>query len=234
MGQPDSSLTPEQRLLKLIEDPQSEGQAGAGGGMAPKAGGGKKFSPEKLLNPETLKAFAAQAKSFFAGRLQGSKDTFSLKQVIWLVRIAAIVIFFYLAFNLALEYISLERNMQSITTVKQKERTEAPSTAVKNFGSVGLDEEEHRNVFVPAEKKEALKENTSASMALIDLTKDLRLTGISADPDNPDRTFCMIEDLKKNVTTVLKKGDTISGMAVGSISSDEVTLTYNNEKIQLR
>lgn len=229
MAQPDSSLTPEQRLLKLIEEPQQSEAQGPGQNQAKR---GRPISLAELLSPASIQGLVKQVTEFVKGRLKGSDQAFSFKQIIWLVRIAAIVIFVYLALNLMWEYASLDRNMKSITMVKQQERTEAPSTAVKNFGS--LDDEAKRNVFVPVEKTETKKESGSASLALIELTKDLKLTGISVDPDNPERTFCMIEDIKKNVTTFLKKGDSISGMKVGDISSDEVTLLYNDEKIQLR
>ncbi len=229
MGDPDSSLTPEQRLLKLIEEPESAPDGGAGQGGGPQKGGGK-YEGYRVLDLATLIGLVTEIKDRIQTWVKG-EGTFNLRVLIWPIRILAVVLFFSLLASLGVEYLGIERRLRSFSKIEQRERAR---TADESTKSVSVDEDQ-RNIFVPANKEETpSKESGQASVALIEMTKDLKLTGISADPNNPKRTFCMIEDIKKNLTSFLKEGDTINGMKVESISSDEVVMVYNQEKIELR
>jgi len=92
-----------------------------------------------------------------------------------------------------------------------------------------------RNIFVPIDKRVVKKAETSEiSLKLLEITQQLKLVGISVHPTDPKRTFCMIEDLKKNMTTFLRVGDTISGIKVEKINSDNVVLAFQQERMELR
>ena len=62
----------------------------------------------------------------------------------------------------------------------------------------------------------------------------MKLTGISVNPTDPSQTFCMIEDVEKNITTFLKVGDSILGLKVANIREDSIILQYQGETIEVR
>jgi hypothetical protein len=233
MGEPNPSLTPEKRLLQLIEGgeaaPAQGKEAGKGKGAA------RQFSVKSLLQPAVLKGYAEIVRDWAQKWIAEHKGSFGLKQVNRLLKVLLVGFVVILLVSLVGDAIKMHKNLKSFATIEQRERAELPSSPIKTFGGEAFKAEETKNVFTPFTKKQAqTDEKTSASIALVDMIKDLKLAGISVDPNDPDRTFCMVEDIKKNITTFLKKGDSVSGMKIESIGSDVVTLSYNNEKIELR
>lgn len=98
-----------------------------------------------------------------------------------------------------------------------------------------LDGYEIRNIFKPYERRsEQATEATGVSLRILDIADKLRLTGISVHPTDDSRTYCMIEDVEKDLTTFLRVGDTISGLSVAQIKQDSILLAYKDETIEIR
>jgi hypothetical protein len=91
-------------------------------------------------------------------------------------------------------------------------------------------------MFMPYGKRqeEAEKLQKEQSSRLADMTKKLKLTGISYNPGDPKSAFCMIEDVEKSITTVLREGDPVGLLKVQKIYEDRVVLEQGNETIEIR
>ena len=226
MADPGSSLTPEKRLLKLIEEPQSEATQKGGPG----------FQLKSLLSVAALKGRLAYAKEYGLSFVKQKKESISLKQIGATAKIGTVGLGLYLGVNLMWEVNALHQDYKTGFDISQKEMVDLPVSEGRVFDPAFFHEVERRNIFLPNSKRVEAQnaETNSMSLKLVEFTKDLKLTGISVNPENPERTFCMIEDIKKNTTTFLKVGDTISGLEVKSIKSDGVVLRHEKEEIEIR
>ena len=123
------------------------------------------------------------------------------------------------------------------TNIAPREAAVMPVPDTRKYAVDLFEDPKRRNVFVPYEKPVKVEEQTESSvmsLKLLEITKDLKLTGISVNPTDPARTFCMVEDVKKDMTSFLKKGDTINGLSVAEIKQDSIILSYEKERIELR
>ena len=68
----------------------------------------------------------------------------------------------------------------------------------------------------------------------MEITKTLKLTGISYFEGDASRTFCMIEDIQKNITTFLRQGESLGGVTVKEIRQDNVVLKLGEEEMEIR
>lgn len=229
MADADSSLTPEKRLLKLIEEPQSE----------------KPGEPEKKRAPwhaffsiPVLKSRLDQAKERALSFLKQRKVPFGIRMLNGGGMVITAILGVILFVNTLYEMKALNSNaltdplivpaskMLDMMSVETKDRT------------AGLLEstQDNRNIFLPFGRrvKEAEPEKVSNSSKLIEMTKTLKLTGISYNPENPEKAFCMIEDLAKNITVFLRTGDQVSGLKAEKINATSITLEYQGETIEMR
>lgn len=228
MAQPDSSLTPEKKLLKLIEDPQSV--------VAGQKSGSDRGGVAAVLSPSALKGriafFQDRAVQFF----KDPKEPVNLRQVNQAAKWITIALAVYLLVMIALEIMTVYRDYEGEFKIVPKQMAEMPEVEERKLDQMLFEEVQKRNVFISQEKRlpAADQNSQSTSIRLVDQIKDLRLTGISVDPENSERTYCMVEDVKKNVTSFLKVGDSIAGLKVDQISQDGVILKYQKESIELK
>lgn len=246
MADADSSLTPEQRLLKLIEDPQAAIKAPrseAAKAKGPVAGPEKKKAPSKpsvnlaaMLSPEAIRGKIEYAKDFLVGVSKGDTEKVSVAQISRLVQWIVIGFGIYLAAAVIYEVCLAYKDYGSEFKAEPKEMAEIAGSEGKMVDPNLFEEVEKRNIFVALEKRQSFEavEIQETPLKLVELTKDLKLAGISLNEKDPARTFCMIEDLKKNVTNFLKVGDTISGLRVDQINHDGIVLKHQKESIELR
>ncbi len=229
MAEPNAPVTPEAKLLKLIEEPQSAPQQSQG---SPK----KKLPLKALLSPSVWKAYSATAKETLAAFFKKQKGRFQLRDINRTARILVIVLACFLVVGVLVEMNALNHDPIFKWEEKQRKRADLGALLERDFESGFLEEADSRNIFVPYGKRaeEAKNEKTAASMLLVDMTKKLKLTGISVNPSDTGRTFCMIEDIEKNLTSFLKVGDSISGLMVVKINPDSVILKYQDEEIEIR
>jgi len=231
MATPDPSLTPEKRLLQLIE--------GTGGDEVQEVQAPKESWISRLqarLNPEKIKGMIAETKEKIIAIIKG-KEYINLHGVNQIAKGVTVLLGIYLLAALFYDFKVVNShyiaNLQvspidGIAQIEMSDRRIFDTDVVKNAENI--------NVFIPPDKRyeEKKAEKTEMSLQLAEMIKDWKLAGISYYPKDEGKTFCMIEDLKKSITTFLKIGDTISGLRVQEIRQDGITLKYGDEKIELR
>lgn len=229
MAEADPNLTPEKKLLKLIEEPEG---AGAQAGEKPKAG----FNIASLFSPSAIKGRLAFIKEKLISQVKDRQDPVNFRQINRFVILATIGFGVYLVAAVIYEVGTVYQNVEGTMGTSQKEIAEAPAVEGRKLDPNLFEDVQSRNIFLPLEKRTTIEavDSQSDSLKLVDITKDLKLTGISIDPANPARSFCMVEDLKKNVTSFLKVGDSISGLRVDEITSNGVILKHQRDSIELR
>jgi len=231
MAESDPSLSPEKRLLQLIE---SGGQTPSGGGRSV-----QKESPidrlKAIFTSEALRSFIEGQRESWSSAFGGGSDFLSLRGLNKIAKLVTVVLAVYLLISMVYEVHVVNSNFVSDLQTPQRELEEISLSDKRIFETNILNEPEKLNVFLPLSKREVKKEESSEmSLKLVGMIKDWKLAGISIYPNNPERTFCMIEDLQKNTTFFLKVGDTLAGLKIDKISSDSVLLRLNEETIELR
>jgi len=227
----DPSLTPEKRLLQLIEGHSGEqGSKGVSQKADLMANIREKFSPEGFKN------LVSDTKENLLLAFKNRQDFLSLGGINTLAKAVTILLGIYLLFNVIYEVKVVNNNYIASLQIPQREMTDIAMSQNKVFDTNLLNEVEKLNVFIPYSKRDTKKEEKKDEMSLklVSLIKDWKLAGISLYPNNVSRSFCMVEDLQKNTTTFLKAGDSISGLKVEKINSDSVVLRFNDETIELR
>ena len=235
MADSSSSLTPEKRLLHLIES-GGKGEAASGalpaGGSTPSLSASAPTRSANLKAPIAQESFAEKASLFFSD----FRANLGIKTVNRTAR--------YLLIGLAL--MTLGNALYEMKTsgrdplfgLDAPDRKVTPiSDDEPAFDANKISGTDTRNVFMPFAKRDELQAAKPASASagrLVEMTKTLKLTGISYNPEDEKTTYCMIEDLQKNITVFLRVGDQISGMKVGKILDESVELTYENDKIEIR
>lgn len=237
MADTDSSLTPEQRLLKLIEE-----QGGKEGSDKPGEATATKTRKERapidwraLLTPGAIKARLAFFRERVTQGVKSHQTKLELKQVNKLLKAATVCLAVYLVFGILYEIRHVNRDYVEELSLPSSRLSEVPIAPPASFESSIFDELTGRNIFIPIGKRAETAEQTSGvTLKLLEMTQNLKLTGISVNPDEPSRTFCMIEDISKSITTFLKEGDSFSGLRVAEIKPESVVLQYQDEKIEIR
>lgn len=252
MADSDSSVSPEKRLLDLIEGTGPAGpseetvkEEGPSIRLAPKpksvskgAGSGIglpsmdfKFS----FSPDALIEFFSSVSKTVTGMFQGEMPEMNMAKLTQFARLAALLIGIVLVLNLLLEWYQTEQPVWREPTLEQKKMAEE-ELELKSIFSHGTNLVEKKNVFVPfanrGDKKNVTE--TGASVKLVEMTQQLKLTGLSIYPGDSKRTFCMIEDLQKNMTSFLREGDSVMGLKIMKITADGVTLGFQGEEIVLK
>lgn len=245
MADPDNSLTPEQRLLKLIEESDGDPASSSGGDepavsvkeqevrAAPRPR--PKINFKEVLSPAAIRARIEHLKDSVISTFQEKKHEIKLGDVNRLLVIIVAIIFLILAVNVLIDMGMVGRDYMSQFDLTQKQRADVVLADGQRFVDGFLEGIGKRNVFTPyvAPASEKVAQESDLSLRLVELTRPLKLTGISYS-DDPQRTFCMIEDLQKNITTFLRTGDSISGMTVSEIKPDSIVLKLGQETIELR
>jgi hypothetical protein len=230
MADPDPSLTPEKRLLQLIE-----GHSGEQSGKSATKKADFLSNLKGKLSPEGIKEWITETKENLVSMIK-RRDFVNLGGVNAAAKVFTILLGIYLLLNVIYEIKVVNGNYVSNLQMPQREMAEIAMSKNKVFDTNLLNEAEKLNIFVPYSKREVKTEEKKDEMSLklVSLIKDWKLAGISIYPDHPEQSFCMVEDLQKNTTTFLKVGDTISGLKVDKINSDSVVLRFNEETIELR
>lgn len=239
MADSDSSLTPEQRLLKLIEEQESSetGQEAEKSvkqeGPVPRAQ--PSFDVKALLTPGSWKESLTGAKNALSENLLKHKDKIQLQHVNNALKIMTALFGVYLAVSIFFDTQLINRDYAEELKVSSSLVNELDFGEDKGFGLSLFEGFDARNVFSPSGKKsDQANEKSPTTLRILEMTQNFKLTGISKHPDNKSRTFCMIEDLERNITTFLREGDNMQGLVVDEIKSDSVILKYQDEVIEIR
>jgi len=232
MAAPDPSLTPEKRLLQLIEGASTD---------EPEQPVAVKESPfakiQQLLSPEKIREMLLDLKAKIIAVARG-KAFVNLQGVNKIAKGATIALGVYLLLAIIFEATVL--NSRYVTDLRVEEVTDIDAleySEKKIFETDILKDPENITVFLPPAKRvkeEKTEKKNDFSLQMAEMTKEWRLTGISIYPDDPKRTFCMVEDLKKSVTVFLRVGDTLQGLTVEEIHAGGVVFKFGEQKIELR
>ena len=229
MADADSSLTPEKRLLKLIEEPQSE---------KPEGPGKKRVPWHASFSLPVVKSRLGQARERASSFLKRSKVSFDIRTLNGIVTGIIVLLGIVLFMNTLYEMKALNSNIltDQLIVTASKMFDMMPLETKDRAADLLQNSQDSRNIFLPFGKrvKETEPEKANNSSKLLEMTKTLKLTGISYNPENPDRAFCMIEDLAKSITVFLRAGDQVSGLKVAKINPTTVTLEFQGETIEMR
>ncbi|MBI4845186.1 MAG: hypothetical protein HY810_01710 [Candidatus Omnitrophica bacterium] len=226
-------VSPEKRLLEIIEKQGADGTA-----CSPLSEGGKYFSPT------ALRARVAFFKDKFKrANWKKLKLSVNLETVNILLQLLIITAVISLGISIKIESEALGKGKNLVVTAAQ---TEVEANAVADIASLlkskdyYINKVAERNLFSIKEeekeaeavdfKKEEKEQENAALVKLKEITKDLKLVGISWSED-PD---AIIEDLFLKKTYFVKKGFKIEGIIVRDIQRDKVILRYEGEEVELR
>lgn len=233
MADSSSSLTPEKRLLNLIES--------GGKGEAVSEARARSVETQASANDANVadaRALTAvspleKVRIFF----DDFKKHFGIKTVNSVARIVLAGLALVTIANAAYEMKIAGRDPLFGLDVPERKVTRI-DVDEPGMDASKIPGQDSRNVFLPFAKREELlaakPDVSSGSARLVEMTKTMKLTGISYNPEDTTGTYCMIEDLQKNITVFLREGDQISGMKVAKILEESIQLQYENEKIEIR
>lgn len=237
MAEPSNrDLTPEKRLLELIESSGAGKAEAANPAVVQEIAKARKGSWKALLSFEELKSrinlFHGRVKDWF----DHHRKTFGLKELNQALRILVILLIFFFVGDFFGQILMVNRRVADTGEVAEMPvmdmSLEKPDV---EFGS-GFEALDLGKMFMPYGKRleEVEKVKKEQSERLVDLTKKLKLTGISYNPEEKSRAFCMIEDVEKNITSFLREGDMLGTLRVKRIEEDRVILESQNEQLELK
>ncbi len=229
MADPDSSLTPEQRLLKLIEEEEK------GAGDAPVKTAKRPVDLREFLSPEAIRGRLTTGWGSLLATFKQQKSQIRLGKVNHVLKLLlsgmGIVLLIAIFYDMRLLGIDYEKKL----SIPRSTASEMTVTEEAELGLSFMDGLGTRNVFAPFQARAEEQPVTNAmTLKILEMTENLRLTGISVHPTDARKNFVMLEDLEKDITTFLKVGDSISGLKVDEIRPDTVVLRYRDETVEIR
>jgi len=224
----DSSLTPEKRLLELIEEPDAHKKEVT---VAT-----KKKDLRELLSVDALREKFENLKGKSESFFRKHQKSFGIKELNRILRVIVGVMIVVFVAGFIMDLSGLREDFSKSIHVPDSKlfEMEPPKEGVP--GETGVEQWDLGKMFMPYGKRqeEAEKIQKEQSSRLADLIKKLKLTGISYNPTDPKSAFCMIEDVEKSITTFLREGDPVGLLKVGKIYEDRVILEQGNETIEIR
>lgn len=207
----EDKITPEEKLLKLIENPLSAKQ---------------KPHPAFKVRPLNIRAVGS-----WVGGLHINKDAlrpFDLRTlnkilVALCVLITLFLIFDFIGYNAKLENRLFELNSQAAVIDGGKENT----AELKIDLSQTLSEMKRRNMFTFLPPKEASVVKTTNYSELVN---NLKLVGIIWS----DKPQAMIESVSEKKTYLLGNGEHIGELTIKSVLKDKVILSKDSQEWDLR
>lgn len=241
MADTDASLTPEQRLLKIIEgggDPQADQSSSMGDGDTSPAETKRKREPinwKELLSPTAIRGRIEYLRDSIQNQAKEQSGLITVKTINRVLIGSCVVLALVIVGNAAFEMKVVSKDFLSRFDLSQKKMADLLMGSSHDAGQL-FSGEAPRNVFAPYVEQTAGKETVSSDIALklIEMVKTLKLAGISYFEGDASRTFCMIEDIQKNITTFLKQGESFSGLTVKEIKPDSVILSLGTEELEIR
>jgi hypothetical protein len=210
---PDQGMTPEEKLLRIIESP----------------GEAARHSPRARLNVQAGSLFL---KAWFSHQSGELKKTLSLRVFNQAVMTLCGVMTVYLVIDFFM-------GMPSVTFVQRLERA-AKKANIGNISVEGLSplsvyvrEIGRNNIFSLPESgapSPAAARVTAVSDTLKTIVQSFRVVGIIW----ADVPQVIIEDTKEGRTYFLNRGNKLKDVRIKEILRDRVVLSYDNQEIELR
>jgi len=207
---PGENITPEEKLLKLIENP-SDKQTISSLGKVYKSSFRVKNWMKAVKDFKTIK---------------GALSSLEFKIVIRLLLGVSFLLSAFLIFDFFQGQKNSKRNLERILSTSSHSKVK--KTLVSLLGrDKYIKEVQRRNIFSSMEKAPVGK---SISIDIVSKVKDLKLVGILWS-DNPQ---AMIEDTKEAKTYLLNIGDEINQMKIKKIFRDKVIIEAEDKEWELR
>ncbi|MEI7751683.1 MAG: hypothetical protein WCJ71_06285 [Candidatus Omnitrophota bacterium] len=225
MAQPDSSLTPEKRLLDLIEEPSAH--------QKDIAAGAKKVQQGARFSSEALKERFLKTSNEFYERIKASFGIKELNRILRFLVILLALVFFVV---LLIGVLDLKKDIAGSIGTSEPKMLDLPPVTETSKEAEPIESWDLGKMFMPYSKRaeDARKLEKEQSSKLVDMTKTLKLTGISYNPTDPKKVFCMIEDVQKGITTFLREGDPIGLLKVSKIMEDHAVLSLGEDTVEIR
>jgi len=221
----DKDLSPEKRLLKIIEG--QEGKASSPSAIQT----GKKY-----LSGSSLKARLSFLKAKFKKDLvRTGRSILNLKFVNVLLRLGVVTLVVLLGMSIKIEISDLN-NKKILTMAALSPGAQAEPVLVSSFlqpEDYYVDKTRKRNLFDLGDlpkKQIVFKEEEKRKTKLEQMVETLKLVGISWS-ESPD---AIIEDTEKNKSYFVQTGHMINGIKVQAILKDKVILHYDAEEVELK
>ncbi|HOW59044.1 MAG TPA: hypothetical protein PLO78_04895 [Candidatus Omnitrophota bacterium] len=228
MAEPaDPSLTPEKRLLDLIEEPETLKKEVAAGAKKGRRGG--------LFSPGDLKGMLASFNAGVTQWVERHKAAFGIKQLNRTLKFIVMILALFLTVDFIWGYVGVQQDFSKKITIPENKIFDVPEPKEMSKEGEPVESWDLGKIFMPYGKRqeEAERLQKEQSSRLVEITKNLKLTGISFNPTEPKRAYCMIEDVEKNITTFLREGDPLGVLRVLKIHEDHVVLESGNETVEL-
>ncbi|MBN1912837.1 MAG: hypothetical protein JW788_00395 [Candidatus Omnitrophica bacterium] len=227
----EKPLTPEQQLLKLIEEKEDKGAPG--GVKSPLHAAVAKRKAQSLFSADAFKGRFA----FFKGRV---KKDFKVKGAYGAdlklanngLRFCVVFLAGYLVFSVPYSavYFKEAMNLELKSNCDTKPSGMLAVSLLKAT-SYYLEKARERNIFKIRVTRSEEKASKTPFSTIGEATKSLKLVGISWS-DDPD---VMIEDMESKKTFFLKKGQLINNsIKLEAVFRDKVVLSYLGEEIELK
>jgi len=230
MAEPDinSSLTPEKRLLELIEEPDAHKRE--------PTVTTKKKDLRELLSPAAFRAKFAGLKDKSDAFLRKHQKSFGIKELNNVLKAVVGLMVFVFIVGFLIDLAGLRQDFAESVRVPEGRMFETEPTREGASSEATVEQWDLGKMFMPYGKRqeEAEKVQKEQSARLAEMIKKLKLTGISYNPADLKSAFCMIEDVEKSITTFLREGDPIGALKVQKIYEDRVVLEQGNETIEIR
>ncbi|MDD3345601.1 MAG: hypothetical protein PHO34_04150 [Candidatus Omnitrophica bacterium] len=214
--------TPEEQLLNLIEDPQISGNLNLRR---------RKPSPFSFLSFNSLSASFARFKLSMKDwlvQLKGGIDEPNLKAWNKILAVSAAILFVYLTADFTLRRLDIKQFTRKVASEKGRSFSKNVNAEVKPF-LYYLEMVQRRDIFSPIKLRGAENPEDETKKALVEMSKDLKLVGISWG-DTPE---VIIEDTKANKTYFLKAGESVNKFKITTILRDKVVLEAEGQKLEL-
>lgn len=229
MAEPNnSSLTPEKRLLELIEEPDAQKKE--------ITAAAEKKGLKGLLSPAGLQdkfaAFKGQGEALF----KRHRKSFGIKELNRILKTVVGVMILFFVVSLIVDWAGVSQDFSEMIQVPDSRMFETELSKEGPAEGTAVEQWDLGKMFMPYGKRqeEADKLQKEQSSRLADMTKKLKLTGISYNPTDPKSAYCMVEDVEKSITIFLHEGDTVGLLKVEKIYEDRVVLEHGNETIEIR
>jgi len=232
--------TAEQKLLKLIE--QSESQSGRSAGAPPP----RRSDPQQVLQavqsvggsvslPPAISNFFFVIRGLMSGASR--QGGFGVREVNALLGVGIVIVMIVFGWNL---WSGFQHARQNIAFQQPESVAFSPGQMLPQFRALQdyVSIISFRNIFQPYEKKvvEAASEEAAAPQIaeIIDSrTKGLKLVGVSWF-DTPESASAMVENTESGVTYFLRSGEKVNGVTIEAIYADSIVLEFQGERLELK
>ncbi|MFA5039471.1 MAG: hypothetical protein WC732_07305 [Candidatus Omnitrophota bacterium] len=208
-------MTPEEKLLRIIETPPGEG---------------RRVAPKVSFN---FQASGLYVKAWIKHYREKARDSLSLKTAIQGLMVACVLatVFLIVDFWMGLPSSAIIQRLE-----RAAQNTEIGKVSIEGIGPLSLFEQEisQNNIFsLPPPQAPVIQQGPAQPQAvdvLKTMVQSLRVVGILWS----DVPQVIIEDTTEGRTHFLNKGSKIKDVRVKEILRDRVILSYDKQEIELR